>query len=759
MYKSRLLSLQPLWQFLALVTLLGANSSFAEEQLSLKAFLDRASKDGYSILYSSDLILPRYQVTIDPEKKTTITRLETALAGFDLQLKRITTKTYTVIRQKEETILLVDEINLFSLNIEELVVTSSKHQIMLNTQISHASLGQADLRSRPALGNDAIRLVNHLPGSASVGISAQPNVRGGNKDETLILFDGITLYEPFHLNSFNNLFGSFDARIIDNIDFYSGGFTSQFGDRLSAAMVINTREDQDLQSIREIGLGFYNLSYLQSGTRGSDTWMINARRSTIELLTGLSELNIGKPTFADIFARYSMDLNENHVLKLNVFWFGDDTELNKESANETLTNIYGNTYLWAKSEYELSDELYLESYIGFSAIKNDRKGSITKPHFATGNLIDDRKFSAYFLKQSFEYLYQSDMFFQFGWEYRYLTAQYTYESKINIDPLFQSISNYDRPLIFNASLDETGHQYNLYFSHKWIMTNKLSAEIGLRFDGQHYENSLTSRQYNPRLSVLYQYSNNSAFRFSWGRFSQAEGIHELKIEDGLTDFQEAQALNHIVLGWKFDLSIDTSLNIEAYRKTGTEINTYYQNLTNPLTLLPELQPDRYQISPTRLESKGLEISLRGTWRGINYWANTSYASAKDSMTGTKVNRSWDQKHSSNIGIQFEMKKWHIAFSGSMHDGWPTTRLSLIDNEVQVIERNSIRLDDFSSWDIKASRTWDIAHHSLRLEIGITNIFDKVNQVGIDFEVEDGELTSGIKTGLPTLPFIDLYWRF
>ena len=61
-------------------------------------------------------------------------------------------------------------------------------------------------------------------------------MRGGDKNETLVIFDGLPLYEPFHLRLLQSPTSVLDERILDGIDVYAGGFTAEFGDRMSAVI-------------------------------------------------------------------------------------------------------------------------------------------------------------------------------------------------------------------------------------------------------------------------------------------------------------------------------------------------------------------------------------------------------------------------------------------------------------------------------------------------------------------------------------------
>lgn len=78
-------------------------------------------------------------------------------------------------------------------------------------------------------------MVKTLPGVSSTNeLSSQYNVRGGNFDENLIYVNGIEIYKPFLVGSGQQEGLSFiNSRLISNIDFSAGGFSSEYGDKLS----------------------------------------------------------------------------------------------------------------------------------------------------------------------------------------------------------------------------------------------------------------------------------------------------------------------------------------------------------------------------------------------------------------------------------------------------------------------------------------------------------------------------------------------
>ena len=747
---------------LTLTLLYAAAPSCADdtETISLADYLELARQSGLNVLYSSDLLRQRYQVTHDKTIAPSLQSLRKALDAYELGITEIFPGTYTIVaapKQPEPARTKLPESSFTPLPLEEVVVSSSRYRLYSNSALPAQRLDAKTLAERAFTANDAIRVVNQLPGSATVGVSAKPRVRGGNEDETLITFDGVRLYSPFHFNRFNNLFSSFDNRLLSNIDFYSGGFPAAIGDRLSGAMLIDTKTNSEIGDQRELGVGLFNLSYLQGINFGDQSLIVSARRSNFEMLDLLAKNDLGKPSFGDLFSRYSRELDNGAQLDISLLWFGDDIEVNNSSETEQAESHYANTYLWAKLSEDVSDQLFRSTTFGAAQSLNDRKGEIEIPNQVRGTINDDQTFRFYFANQNYEYL--SDIgLVTFGWDYRYLNADYEYVSEQTIAPAFSGLSNIMRQTTESTEVEETGHQAALYLSWKQRVSDQWSMEAGIRVDAQHYESSITDSQWNYRLGVLYEPITELKFRLGWGRYSQAQGIHELNISDLENEFQPAQYARHLVASIDYSF-IGINTRLEAYRKDAQDTRPYYQNLANPYTLIPELQADRFLIQPEGYVARGVELSLDGElWEG-EWWINYSYSSVKDELPGKNIRRSWDQSRSANLGYHRTVKNWQLGISATFHEGWLTTPLSFNGTQVIAGNRNSERFDHFYSVDLKASRTWNFSRGDLRLEMGLTNVLDRENQIGVNYELEGNQLTTTQETGLPVAPFLDLYWSF
>ena len=90
---------------------------------------------------------------------------------------------------------------------------------------SRVSLDLRTLESVPAfIEPDLFRTVQLLPGVQTLNdFSSALYVRGSTPDQNLIMLDGITVYNPYHLGG---IFSTFNTDAIKEADFHAGGFLS-----------------------------------------------------------------------------------------------------------------------------------------------------------------------------------------------------------------------------------------------------------------------------------------------------------------------------------------------------------------------------------------------------------------------------------------------------------------------------------------------------------------------------------------------------
>ena len=729
----------------------------AENQtVSLARYLSLANEQGFDIIYSTALVRPRFKVTFETEQPITRDKLLDVLHAYQLDLKPAQGDRLLVVRRPVEVRGPIDPLTFpDTVAIEEIVVTSSLHEFKLNHVTPAMHLDRESLKNRAVVANDAFRVTSRLPGAASNGVSSRSAIRGGRENETLILLDGMRLYEPFHLNRFNQLFSVLDNRLVSSLDFITGGFPARYGDRLSGVLDIETVRPAELEPFTELGMGLYTASWLQSGSLMGQDYLLSVRRSTIDLIGRLAETELGSPAFSDLYFSMDSELGTGTRLSTSLLWFGDDITINNSSETEAAHSTYGNTYLWFTLQRERANGSTAETRLGFATIKDDREGYVEKPGMVSGELEDDQEFRVYLLNHS-EVLYLGRSRLEIGAGYRYLDAEYGFESELSIDPAFAGISNYMRPAEIDLHRSYYGSHASLYASLKIPLARSIYVEAGLRADSQDYVEGSFQTEVTPRFSLLIHPFLGGDLRASWGEFNQVPGIHELDISDGVDTFPAPQEATHRVLSYARPLGA-MDLRLDLYHKKTWNTAPYFENLSQTLTLVPELQVDRWLVTPGSVTARGVELSLSGIQGRNEWWFNYTRAEVEETVNGRSVRRSADQKHSANLGLSRKLRDWQVTAEASYHSGWPTTRLAL--NSPAPPVRNSLRLPDYLSVDIKLHRRWQLNNSELRLELGITNLLNRENQVGSSYAMKGSELVESSTSALPIAPFADVFWRF
>jgi hypothetical protein len=449
-------------------------------------------------------------------------------------------------------------------------------------------------------------------------------------------------------------------------------------------------------------------------------------------------------------------------VSVNVLGSRDEIDLNWDRSGERAVASYRNAYVWSTLEHEWSDTLSGELIASFTDVNNLREGSVDEPGRRAGHVFDERNFHVGGLDAGLRWE-AGRWFHRFGAEARYLEAQYRYSSRVRFEPslLFPDLPMQEQ--VRDLAVAPEGWKYSAYWSGRFDLTPALVAEIGVRIEDQDYTGPEHSVQAGPRLSLLYRWSPGTRVRLSWGQYSQSQRINELAIEDGIDTFARAQHATHAVASLDHDFSPDLALRVEAYRKEYSRLKVRYENLFDPLVLLPELQPDRIAVAPTAALAYGAEMSL--SWRPLGAWSGWfSYAwSEVEDVVGRAVVRSWDQKHAVSAGLKWAKGRWDVTLADTFHTGWPTTPVSLVGGAPVVGGRNTERLDSFNSLDLRVSRHFALPKGELEAWAEVTNLANQGNDCCVDYRVvtqpEGTVLDRQVDNWLGLVPSVGVLWKY
>lgn len=181
---------------------------------------------------------------------------------------------------------------------QELAVVESRAQVTERTRFDQVpEVGQVTITGRamraiPAIGEpDVLRTAQLLAGVvARNDYSAGYNVRGGESDQNLVLLDGIPVYNPFHLGG---LFGTFVDQAVGAVELSVGGFSAEYGGRLSSVLDVRPRAEERRGVHGAVQVSLVSSSGVLGGAFGADadgaprtSWNVAGRRTYLDALVG-----------------------------------------------------------------------------------------------------------------------------------------------------------------------------------------------------------------------------------------------------------------------------------------------------------------------------------------------------------------------------------------------------------------------------------------------------------------------------------------
>ncbi len=198
----------------------GEKLSYANIVIEKTKFGGTSNKKGY--YFVEDISVGKYVVTA-------------SYLGYKESSKEITVESNTTIRCNFE-------LEPSPIQLKSVSVSAKRLKFERDVGVSTHTLRKKDLEKTSVIGGetDLFRSLQSIPGIiASSDFSSQLYVRGGSPDQNLILFDGITVYNPSHLGG---LFSTFNTDAISDAEIITGGFPAKYGGRMSSVLNITSKD-------------------------------------------------------------------------------------------------------------------------------------------------------------------------------------------------------------------------------------------------------------------------------------------------------------------------------------------------------------------------------------------------------------------------------------------------------------------------------------------------------------------------------------
>jgi hypothetical protein len=654
--------------------------------------------------------------------------------------------------------------------VPEIVVTASRYELVRDTATAHFYLDQRAIEQQPDFGDDPLRALHRLPGAAT-GVSAKAHLRGAELNETAVVLNGQRLLDPFHIRDYQSMFSAIDARAIDGMQVYTGGFPVRYGDSMGSLVLVDALQAHEPRH-SELGLSVLNTSVLSAGTIGDGTgnWLVSGRRSNLE---DVVHERIGEPSYYDFFGELGVNFSSRTHVSVNVLTARDDvllvTEADPTELEQSRNDTRNNTF-WVHWQQQWSNGITSSTTFSSSAFDSARRAEANDPETMIATVADERDVSIAGVRQDWQLGLGDRHALSFGAEYQRQHADYDYAAAADYFDFSLMFPGIPPTLRRSATVSPSGDSAGAYVADRWQLTGATTAELGLRFDRYRYSGIPDEQHFSSRISVRHELGGGTALRWSLGRYFQPQGLHELQVEDGVTDLYPAQRADHAIIGVEHRLGERYLLRAEAYRKSLDRLRARYENLFDPLAILPELEPDRTRVTPEAASARGIELSVlyAEPERGLRWSASYVRARVTDVVDEETVRRSWDQRHAVQLGIGHDLGTWDLSAALGYHSGWPTTGLTLEESPAGetaavVGPRNALELGSFASVDLRASRALTLRVGSLDVFVEVSNATNRANPCCVDFELEEastGELLAQeTEAWLPRVATFGVLWQF
>jgi outer membrane cobalamin receptor len=692
-----------------------------------------------------------------------------------------------IIEMEEQPILL-----------KEIVVTPGSYSIMGGESTVRQTLTSEDIKIM-GWAEDITRAVQRVPGISGNDFSAKFNVRGGDVDEVLVLLDGVQIYKPFHQKDFGGgLFSTVDIETIESLDLLTGGYTAEYGDRMSGVLDLKTKIAKEDKRQTSVGLSLMNLRAFTMGTFNSNkgSWLFSARRGYLDLINRLMKNEFKLlPKYYDLMGKMEYELSNNQTLSAHVFLADDAYKLDEQviETGKTAPNIdfvdthYGNHYGWLTLDSFFRPQLYARTLLHGGAVTQKRFRNLfdddPDAHLNAHTVNDDRKLELFGLKQDWAYEVSKNVLLKLGVDAKTLKAKFTYSKNIRNEFVTANDSLTDQVETLDVQRKENGNQLGFYLSSRFQIFSPLTLETGLRYDYSSYSGD---RLWSPRIGVVYSISRATSLRAGGGYYYQSQSIDDLRIEFGENNYHPAELSKHYVLGFEHRFNNGIHVRAEGYLKRISDLQETYVTFANIDEFFPETRDDLIKLIADKATAKGIELYLKhDTGNKFSWWLSYVLSDATDHVTGLQyagplvhrtgtLPRFWDQRHTINLDVNYRPnRKWHFNFAWQYRSGWPYTPF-----EVKRIARgdgtfayyhdwglfNSLRYPAYHRLDVRINRHFYPARGKITAFLHVINAYNHENVNNYDFSILEQNADRfryeiNTETWFSILPFVGVSWEF
>lgn len=563
-----------------------------------------------------------------------------------------------------------------SLQIGQVDIISNEDRIKVST----ISLDPKTLEFAPTVSGSIESLIQLGPGvSTRSELSNQYSVRGGNYDENLVYVNDFEIYRPFLMRNGQQEGLSFiNPDLVRDIDFASGGFAAEYGDKMSSVLDIKYKRPDEFKGSFTASLRGVSAHVEGSSKSNRVRFLTGVRyKNTAAILKSLDTKGQYNPNAFDIQTNLIFILNEhwemealfnysstnfnlvpseqqtttgaiNQAIRFSVFFEGNE----KDKFRNTMGGLALNYQTDRLQLKFLTSAFRMNESENFNIIGQYRLDEV-ETDFSSDDFGDVKAtlgvgtFHDWGRNELEAVVANYGHKGSFGYKRHILQWGTTFQQEIIEDEL----SEWERLDSAGYSLPYNGYEVNVFSSlktsaslrnwrnHGYVQntlhfgdseSTRISLNTGLRYHFWSYNKQFIA---SPRAQLaieppLKNDSSSLVFKFAGGLYEQMPFYREIRnLEGELSNDVKAQRSIHAVFGidYRFITWKDRNfrLTAEAYYKKLDRVNPYQ---------LDDIRIRYYGENSANGYAYGLDLRMFGELvKGTDSWMSFSFLQVKEDL--------------------------------------------------------------------------------------------------------------------------------
>jgi outer membrane cobalamin receptor len=653
-------------------------------------------------------------------------------------------------------------------SLQEVIIRDDyEGEVSGRTQMSQLKLEPTSVSIMPALLGepDVIKSLQSVPGINLMGDgSTLFFVRGGNKDQNLILLDDAPIYMPSHMLGF---FSTIVPDAVKEIKIFKGDMPAEYGGRLSSLIDIRSKDGNMNQWGVSGSFGLVSVKGTVEGpvVKGRSSLFLSGRRSYFGWFVDQFVPDLNKMNFSDLTGKFNFRINDNNRLYFSGYagrdYFSEGPSGSDLSGIrwQNLTGSFRWNHLFSDKLFS-NTTVYASKY-DYSLVTDLDRNDVW--HARIANISS---------KTDFTWYRNPDNTIRVGGLFSYHSFNPgNYESGTDTKAV-------DFPIVSMKYATETA----LYFSDSRNIFNWLSIRYGARVNlwmnsgksteysfNENYQVTDTSfyksaEVYNffvtlePRIGVSFWINPATSIRAGYS--TTVQHIH--LITNSISPFTTVEVW--LPSGPNIKPEIADIITAGFFRRLHYpemefSIEAFYKHMRNQIDYTDHAQMLLNPLVESELrfgsaESAGLEILLKKNYGRLTGWLGYTFSHATRKISGINNNKpypaSWDRPNDLSLFVAYDISKrinisanW-IYMTGSAFSS-PVSFYYYNGRSIPLYaEKNNDRLPDYHRFDVSArfdlNKNDEKFDHNLVLSIW--NIYNRKNPIAINFnkiKTEEGDI--------------------